>query len=408
MKTEAKKKATLRSNFKRIFLLTAGLIGVLLLCGVAYSWFQHGKLEDRLTVLRETGEPVSIADLKPDIAPEDNAATHLLPIMKDAEKLYADIESMAHREGITWEEGMTEEEEKKVAAAFEKSADVITAIDAAADCKGHRSPFDYTQPPSKFVEAPIASVQNIRVVARMNDCRGRYLASIGKPDEAAQVYLTQMRLCRLQDDEPLMISFLVNLACRGVALGGLKGVMQWHELKPETLTAIETELALHDPVAAYVKCLRTERAFGIESFRDMSIKLAAINGEWIKYLDFMEDEIAKADKPYYKAPSEMTGEGGLAGTVQPAIVAAREAMTRTLAEIRCVRVYVAVQQAEEKVEVIDVLDLPEEVDIDPYTGDPLLFKLADDGLRIYSVGKDGKDDGGSVSEYKDVGVAPTP
>ena len=47
------------------------------------------------------------------------------------------------------------------------------------------------------------------------------------------------------------------------------------------------------------------------------------------------------------------------------------------------------------------------VPVDPYTGQPFFLKALPDGLVIYSVGRDGKDDGGDVlpgeSPAKDIG-----
>jgi hypothetical protein len=38
--------------------------------------------------------------------------------------------------------------------------------------------------------------------------------------------------------------------------------------------------------------------------------------------------------------------------------------------------------------------------MDPYTGEPLRFKALDDGILIYSVGPDGRDDGGKINRQQ--------
>jgi hypothetical protein len=53
------------------------------------------------------------------------------------------------------------------------------------------------------------------------------------------------------------------------------------------------------------------------------------------------------------------------------------------------------------------LKLPVEAVEDPFTGKPLIAKLVDGSWVVYSVGKDGVDDGGEFTAPKDFGVGPS-
>ena len=55
---------------------------------------------------------------------------------------------------------------------------------------------------------------------------------------------------------------------------------------------------------------------------------------------------------------------------------------------------------------LDELNLPKGATLDPYSGQPLKTKHANDGWIVYSVMSNGVDDGGDFVEIKDYGVAP--
>ena len=85
-------------------------------------------------------------------------------------------------------------------------------------------------------------------------------------------------------------------------------------------------------------------------------------------------------------------------------------MERTRALLRCLRVLNALQGRLEttgaETAALSELGLPTEITLDPFTGQPLQVKKTDRGWLIYSVGRDLKDDGGSLDDWKDYGVGP--
>jgi hypothetical protein len=84
---------------------------------------------------------------------------------------------------------------------------------------------------------------------------------------------------------------------------------------------------------------------------------------------------------------------------------------RTSALLRSLRVLNALQQyaAEQGAEATGLVDLklPAEAMEDPFTGKPLIAKRVEGNWLVYSVGKDGVDDGGEFTTPKDYGVGPT-
>jgi hypothetical protein len=55
---------------------------------------------------------------------------------------------------------------------------------------------------------------------------------------------------------------------------------------------------------------------------------------------------------------------------------------------------------------INLLGLPNAAIIDPFTGNDLIIKATGQGWIVYSLGTNAIDDGGSVADESDIGIAP--
>ena len=125
---------------------------------------------------------------------------------------------------------------------------------------------------------------------------------------------------------------------------------------------------------------------------------------------------AVADQPSHKTKSERAemqaaaAEHTLMELAWPAVDATWDAKDRVQANLRCLRILNAIQAYEEEHgnEPAGLMDLglPVEVTTDPFTGDPLKWRKTDTGWLIYSVGRDGIDNGGKLDDATDHGVAP--
>ena len=82
----------------------------------------------------------------------------------------------------------------------------------------------------------------------------------------------------------------------------------------------------------------------------------------------------------------------------PAIVATFESSFRTVAQARCLRIVNALgeyrQKTGKEAESIEQLSLPHDAIIDPCTGKPLRMKKINAGWIVYSVYRNGDNDGG--------------
>ena len=78
--------------------------------------------------------------------------------------------------------------------------------------------------------------------------------------------------------------------------------------------------------------------------------------------------------------------------------------------LRCLRILnelTAYAQANgHEAEGLDDLDLPDAAKLDPFSGKPLQLKWTDEGWVVYTVFKNGTDDGGDFKDQADWGLGP--
>lgn len=397
-------------KWKKIVQILLSTVAILLIIAALISWRLHVRLEKQITAVRAAGDPVSLADLdRSNVDAADNAATYLARIREDGENLYREIDAFAHADDFSWRDGLDQEQLDKTAAGLAAYPKVFPAIEQAAQCSIHAWPLDYAQGPSEFFASVTDVVGPSRNVARLLDCRGRYLLAMENPEEAARNDLVGLKLARLQDQEPTLVVFLVNIACRSIAAYSLNGVLQTANLTPETHVSIEEELAQHDSMQQFVHALRTERALGIESFRTLPVMLGTLQSSWNNYMDIMEQQIALGAKSHYElADVQKIPSKGITKTIDPAIAAAREAMNRSRATLRCLRILNQIRARNISPDSLsaEALGLPQEILVDPYNGKPLTIRSTPEGWIVYSVGQNNKDDGGKLHDLSDIGVGP--
>lgn len=389
--------------WKRILKFTVLGVVILLIVGAGWRWWSLAQLEQRLAAIREAGDPVSLADLqRPPVPPQDNAATYLARVSDDANKLFAELEPILYRQNFNVREKLSPEELAAVEEAFAAYPQVLPTLEQAAAAKTHVSPLDYTQTHTEFSEDYFEVLDQWRTFARVLHCRAVYLAVTDRPEEAVEVYLQQLRLARLQAEEPLMVvGFLVNIVVRRMAIERLNDVLQTAMLSPETYEAIDQELAHHDSLDLFIPMLKSERVYGIESFGQFPQNLVS---EWIEYLDVSEELIADGDRPAYEVTDPYTADyGPLTALVIPSITQSRVALNRNVTQVRGVRIVNALkaQQIDDPAVDLSTLGLPPESLIDPFSGQPLRHEKTELGWKITN--HDNVDDGA-----KKVTVEPPP
>ena len=390
-----------------------------------YVWSTGTRLERQLVALREAGHPVQLADLarKP-IAAEQNAAVFLRRAADDLDSMQKEL--MALYPKTTYPVGSLlpadQEKLEKLFAAYPK---VLPLLEQAASCPDYDPQLDATLPPAGFLASQMERLGKHRVLFRVLRARSAWLVSKGRNDEALATTIMMLRLSRRLQREPLIIGYLVTVACQGIAMDGVNQVLQSGPVSPESRESLDAELALHDNMDGYRWAFRSERAYGLSSMRELPggsswFLRGSANNTTLRLLKVMDQYLANSSRPYADVIAEQnatasapqdgwTVYGRLIELLKPALNAAREPAERIRSATRSLRVLNALQASATPSDVMPKLPdlgLSEETTKDPFNGQPLKLKRLPDGWTVYSVGSNLVDDGGKLDDRSDVGIGP--
>jgi hypothetical protein len=293
-------------------------------------------------------------------------------------------------------------------------------------------------PTTRFLELYYKRPEKHRLLNRVMLARSAFLLSKGRPDDALATQMLTLRLTRQWRREPLMIGYLVTVACELGAMQGVNQVLQAGPVSPSARQALDAELALHDTMDGYNWALRSERAFSLSAIRELPsaafwlargfgndaiiwLMRGLSNDAMLRLLELYDRYLEKGTRPYAKVVSEqktatrpsnslLNPLRNLVTLLEPSMAAIREPAERIRAMSRSLRVLNAIQarvpSGSDQVPKLADLGLPDQVTIDPYNSEPLHIKKLPEGWMVYSVGRNFIDDGG-IPDYKnDIGVGP--
>jgi hypothetical protein len=410
-----------------------GLLAVagafLVVSGIRAAWAGH-RLNEKLAALRAADQPLSLVDLVGEpISPEHNAETYLHDAQADVEAINAEVYA-AYRASPKADQEAADELRPTPAylaamraalAAFPKA---YPLLEQASNCPDYDPPFDFHVDAQTFTANLLPAIQDWRSIARLTEYRVLVQLDEGHPEDALQTCLTMFRLVRLFDRNPTLISHLVGIAIRGMAVADTNLVLRSGPLPPAAHAALEQELARHDMIEQYRHAMRTERAFGLQSFQDMTalMGLGPTLLPWLKndeciYLDLMDHLIKGVAIPFSKSHSGVEAvmpaeqDAPLTWLILPATQQVHAATFRTIAQFRMLRVLNALTASEQAgggEPTLADLGLPADVVTDPFNGEPLHLAKLPGGWLVYSVGMNLKDDGGGdLTDFADVGFGPS-
>jgi tetratricopeptide (TPR) repeat protein len=277
-------------------------------------------------------------------------------------------------------------------------------------------------------------LNSMREAARLLGAQANYLANRGRGDEAADTCVVLLRYARAFPGNN-MLGGLVQIAVSGAACLTIEQTLAMAPCSAERLEALRKELerSVDDTPLARVFC--GERVCGNQLFQSemMGLPRFVLWPNHAAYLEVLRDFIrfsrepfpaslhgvTASDSPYRRRPAGPLGTlSSLAYTLVPALQSALDKGAATQAQVRATLVNVAIRRAK-----LDGAPLPTRlqelvpkylsaVPTDPFTGEPLRYKVDESGCTIYSVGRDGVDDGGAIEvkarrsggDTKDIGV----
>ncbi len=420
-----------RRTVMRWALVLAAVVGVLFIANGVMAWRTYARRQANIDAIRAAGDPASISDLTPKAIPYDENAAAQIAALADATKVFEkDYVTFLERTELGKAYDKAEgppnaEQTAAMRAILDKNAAIAAGISQAAACDVWASRGDFAVDHHTFLEQLLQRIQLVRSVFHYGRWEMIVLIQEGKADEAVRRGTELLKLARLFEAEPALVSYLCAIACRGAALDQLPAAVTAGRIAPETREALDEELARTDDPNSFLKALRLERAVAMDAFPTVIqgyspayVRLVGwpMQRHFLPAYDMMTRIIEAAEKPWrdfrHEVKHTMLGQPPgypLADLLLPAIVASVSARDRDLTLVRSIRVLnsleLYVEQNGRQATGLTDLKMPAEATIDPYSGDPLLLNHNDGGWTVYGVGENGKDDGGTLDEKRtDVGV----
>jgi hypothetical protein len=421
---------------KKILIGIVALVFLLLIIGGMLALRFESRWAAKIASLRASGHPASIAELKPAPAPNgQNAAAVLAAVAsqveafgREQEQFYKTPAGQAFQQASENGDEPTAEQTAAMRLIVERYPDIAAAVAKAAALDKFQFDLDYSLPSSAFIDEMLKRHQRFRAVGRHVAWRIRLSTLDGDSDVAVRQGIELLKLSRLEDQAPTIVSHLISIAVHGVAVKELSFALASGSPSAQSRAALEAELALHDSLQPLGDSLVTERAFALSSIEQLGgpahpvasrFLLWKPKSDFLAAVDHFDALLPVVTRPWHelgKTPGERAifspqGLGPLADNFIPATSAAYDASNRRVALSRCLRVLNAMQAFADangrNAHGLHELKLPVDATIDPFSGAPLIVKHTDRGWVVYSVYRDGKDDGGEIRNFtKDAGIGP--
>jgi hypothetical protein len=294
-------------------------------------------------------------------------------------------------------------------------------------------------------ETLLPNAQNSRTVVRLLQLDVADLAERGDIDGALASSRAILGAARSLGDEPFLVSQLVREALEAVAIEGIERAMALGEAGDGSLAATRDALAVEDEAPLLIDTLRGERAAYVDICEKLAtnvIDIKELSGEkpaarppaGNREIPFYRDsqalglllltrEVEIAKRPLHdqmalwdaferdlKLPTDRIRRARYAVVylMIPGTRACADAYIRTRALLRCSELAIGLERLRKRNgrwpkpgESLAQI-LPDGPPIDPFSGKPLRWTETPEGLVVYSVGFDRKDDGGNIDNKKNV------
>lgn len=327
----------------------------------------------------------------------------------------------------------TEEDWRDAKAIMAGASDVMSEIRRLANAGGPAIELDW----SKGYAMELPHLAQLRSCARLLKIDAAVCAHNGDYKGAVDDIVATMKLGAVVGNEPILISQLVRIAIDGVAYETAQEALPSEGLSPDLTRSLIAYVGHQDTRQNFADCYSGEAFFGLEAFDQMregnAQSFISSNGASPTEIMFMNvygsvlarpwlnmDEEAYAETmaeiqeasrlPYYEAALLMEQVNRdieslpitrvWSRQILPALPRAIEAQARDEAMLQLMRVGLSVElyRAENGSYPVslDALTptLGGSLPIDPYTGQPLVYRTSGEGFVLYSAGQNRVDDGG--------------
>ena len=275
----------------------------------------------------------------------------------------------------------------------------------------------------------LVGTQKLRSAAFMLQWDSIRFAYRGQADRALTSAAAGIHLTRSVDFEPFLVSLLIRLRIVGVSINSVEQALAWcANANDPTLAGMQELIGIERSTSSMRTAIRCERActvyilelidrgeirseemldlddHGTQNYRQHILNNVAFlherYDEHLAILNLPPDQKANAIRQYKMPPKER--ENFIAHLLMPSIDKVMFAEIRHQAKclsaeagIACERYRLKHGRWPTSLDDLKAFGIPQ-VPVDPFDGQPLRYRVEDDGVTIYSVGENGIDDGGDL------------
>jgi hypothetical protein len=403
---------------KRIAIGFALVIGLLLVINGILAWIAQHRLDQRIAEIRAAGDPALLPDLvSAPVPPDENAAAYLQKISPDLERFERDywaFETTPLAQDFVALQGKVQPPNAEILKEMRRVTDaypvIVPTIVSAASCPRYNSLQDFNKPAQEVVDDTLKIADALRALARFTAWKMAVLVTDGRTDEEIRLATKMLQVTRLYNRQSMLISYLVSCAVRRMTFASINVALHQGRVSPAVRAELAAELAKVENVGL-VDTIKTERPFSISLLMDqtrpvflrwpvLNWMLAEIDAE-NRALEVAELSWEKSGRRWNDAKRQSEWpQLKLSGSklIGPAMNATFGAGLNVVTLARCLRVVNALGEYRDRTgkdaESIEQLSLPLEAFIDPCTGKPLRIRKAEAGWIVYSLYRNGQDDGG--------------
>ncbi|HMC89437.1 MAG TPA: hypothetical protein VKI17_07805, partial [Gemmataceae bacterium] len=343
---------------------------------------------------------------------------------------------------------LDEEQVRNLRANLKEATAALAQARKLKDFPNGRYPVAWSE---DAISTLLPHLQRVRELANLLSADALLRAHDKDLDGALESCLANLNGSRSIGDEPTYISTLVRVAVRAVVLGRLEQVLSQGEPSEAALAAIQKAWEAEEQVPLFLAAARGERAVGDRVILALQhgkmssttlvgggpgsgvtgnasvdriinyFRIGSLTTNRAALLELHHDIIEAAQLPemerkqrFDKIRVESVKLPWLARLLVPSADKVAQAMSRSAAQMRTLIAALAAERYRQAhgrwPESLAVL-VPQylrEVPLDPFDGKPLRLRRLSDGLVIYSVGLDGLDNGGTLTNNfapgTDIGV----
>jgi hypothetical protein len=388
-------------------------------------------------VVRSLGLPYE------DIADEENAATYYLQAMNALPATDPDDEGLSEEYKAALD-GPWSLDDGRFSAWFKSTQEARDLTRNAAGMAECQFPILADEPGETFLAAIMMPyLSSLRTLARLMVVEGHLLEHEGRAEEALHSYLVVLRMGKHSLRGHTLIDGLVGIALHAIGTEAAADCLARQDVGKDALAELEGELQAPFPTARERGAwISGERAMALQVARMSPAEWGALDGGDLHlgaapraFVDsrafrivWPDRTICKDFENFYDRLDQMarmpTWDAAdalqdfdpeawfkdwdvLAWMLTPAISRALEEYTRAAARHDLLQVNVALRRfradAGKYPETLDEL-VPaylNELPPDPFTGQPLHYRLEDGAWLLYSVGSDRDDDNGVEGDRED-------